>query len=109
MSEQARRAAGRLPLAITTDLSREINDRVRKSMYAVTDIVDHPLDRFEIAVGGLTVAIAIAGGFFSAAAGHKLDPIDVGIALLEQMRAARRTGDTEALVRGVAAKLGDKP
>lgn len=102
------RAKGRLPISITTDLSRELGDRVRKSMYAVTDIVDDHLDRFEIATGGLSVAIGMSAGFLSAAAGKKFDPIDVGIALLEEMRASRTARDTEALINRVSIKLGEK-
>jgi hypothetical protein len=102
------RASNRLPLSVTTDLSRELGDRVRKSTYAMTDIVDDHLDRFEITTGGLSLAIAMSAGFLSAAAGRKFDPIDVGIALLEEMRAARTARDTQALIDRVTAKLGKK-
>lgn len=96
----------RLSPAITMDLARELGDRIRKSMHAVTALAENDLDRFGIACGGLTIAIGVAAGFFSRSAKRKFDPIDVGLALLTQMRTACEAGQAaEPLFQGVLTKL----
>lgn len=102
------RDASRLPVSITKDLSRELGERVARSTYAVAGMADHKMDKFEIAIGGLGISIAICAGIFSAAAGRKFDPFDVGIALLEEIRDARGAHDSTALMVRVATKLGEK-
>jgi|SRR3954469_2057392 hypothetical protein len=101
-------ATGRLPNEIKLDLSRELGQRVRTAMQGVIALADNDLDRIEIALGGLTIALAITAGFVSKAAGHKSNPIDVGIAILQEMRGAadgKPVGVT-AMVDAVKAKSG---
>jgi hypothetical protein len=79
----------RMPLHVITDLNRELFERISKTTYSMTGIVDNPFDKFQIAIGGVAASIAISAGFFSAAHLHKFDPYDLALALIETLRAAQ--------------------
>ena len=89
--------AERVPNVILRDLNREMHERISKSIYAMTGIVDHPLDKFQVAVGALSSAIGISAGFMSGAVGHRFDPYDVAVSLIEMLRDAQTTEQRKAM------------
>jgi hypothetical protein len=96
--------APRLDTAILTDLSKELHERIAKTIYSMTGIVDHPLDKFQVSLGALASAMAINAGFMSASCGHKFNPYDVAAAIIEMLRTAQtpeQRREMEAALQGL--------
>lgn len=103
-----RKQAERLPIEIITDLNRELFERIGKTIYSMTGIVDDPFDKFQIAIGAVAASVAISAGFFSAANRHQFDPYDVALALVETLRAAKTPEQRRAMEQVVIGMLRDR-